>query len=74
MLGRDIDERRGDYMGKVMCFFEVGDGKGTLLQFDYEHPPRPPQPEPAVAPGQGGVQQDLLAHGTEGTSVTKGRV
>ena len=24
--------------------FEIGDGKGTLLQFDYEHPPRPPKP------------------------------
>ena len=32
------------YEGKVMCFFEVGDGKGTLLQFDYDHPPRPPKP------------------------------
>ncbi len=32
------------YEGKVMCFFEVGDGKGTLLQFDYEHPPKPPKP------------------------------
>ncbi len=32
------------YTGKVMCFFEVGDGKGTLLQFDYDHPPKPPKP------------------------------
>ena len=32
------------YTGKVMCFFEVGDGKGTLLRFDYEHPPKPPKP------------------------------
>ena len=29
-----------------MCFFEVGDGKGTLLRFDYDHPPRPPKPNP----------------------------
>ncbi len=42
--GRPIDHRHGDYLGKVMCFFEIGDGKGTLLQFDYEHPPRPPRP------------------------------
>jgi arginine deiminase len=42
--GREVDHRRGDYLGKVMCFFEIGDGKGTLLQFDYEHPPRPPKP------------------------------
>jgi sulfide:quinone oxidoreductase len=32
------------YEGRVMCFFEVGDGKGTLLRFDYEHPPTPPKP------------------------------
>ncbi len=42
--GREVDHRHGDYLGKVMCFFEIGDGKGTLLQFDYEHPPRPPRP------------------------------
>ena len=42
--GRAVDHARGDYLGKVMCFFEIGDGKGTLLQFDYEHPPRPPKP------------------------------
>ena len=33
--GREVDHKRGDYLGKVMCFFEIGDGKGTLLQFDY---------------------------------------
>ena len=27
-----------------MCFFEIGDGKGTLLRFDYDHPPKPPKP------------------------------
>jgi sulfide:quinone oxidoreductase len=37
-------DARGRYLGKVMCFFEIGDGKGTLLQFDYEHPPKPPKP------------------------------
>ena len=42
--GREPDAVAGNYTGKVMCFFEVGDGKGTLLQFDYEHPPRPPKP------------------------------
>jgi sulfide:quinone oxidoreductase len=42
--GRQVNHKRGDYLGKVMCFFEIGDGKGTLLQFDYEHPPRPPKP------------------------------
>ena len=44
VLDRPLDPKHADYMGKVMCFFEVGDGKGTLLQFDYEHPPRPPKP------------------------------
>jgi sulfide:quinone oxidoreductase len=42
--GREPDSELGNYTGKVVCFFEIGDGKGTLLQFDYEHPPRPPRP------------------------------
>jgi sulfide:quinone oxidoreductase len=42
--GRAPHAAAGSYTGKVMCFFEVGDGKGTLLQFDYDHPPRPPKP------------------------------
>jgi sulfide:quinone oxidoreductase len=41
---RAIDPGRGWYQGKVMCFFEIGDGKGTLLRFDYDHPPKPPRP------------------------------
>jgi sulfide:quinone oxidoreductase len=32
------------YGGKVMCFVEAGDRKATVLQFDYENPPTPPQP------------------------------
>ena len=36
--------KHATYQGKVMCFFEIGDGKGTLLQFDYTHPPKPPTP------------------------------
>jgi sulfide:quinone oxidoreductase len=44
VAGREPDAVAGSYSGKVMCFFEVGDGKGTLLQFDYDHPPRPPRP------------------------------
>ena len=42
--GREAAGKHADYEGKVMCFFEIGDGKGTLLQFDYDHPPRPPKP------------------------------
>ncbi len=44
VLGRQPGGKHASYEGKVMCFFEVGDGKGTLLQFDYEHPPTPPKP------------------------------
>lgn len=44
MLGREPAGKHVRYAGKVMCFFEVGDGKGTLLQFDYTHPPKPPTP------------------------------
>ena len=42
--GREPEGRHASYEGRVMCFFEVGDGKGTLLRFDYEHPPKPPKP------------------------------
>jgi sulfide:quinone oxidoreductase len=44
VLGREPEGKDANYTGKVMCFFEVGDGKGTLLQFDYENPPKPPKP------------------------------
>jgi sulfide:quinone oxidoreductase len=42
--GRVPAGKHASYEGRVMCFFEVGDGKGTLLRFDYEHPPKPPKP------------------------------
>jgi sulfide:quinone oxidoreductase len=42
--GREPSGKHADYEGRVMCFFEIGDGKGTLLQFDYAHPPKPPKP------------------------------
>jgi len=35
---------RTSYGGRVMCFVETGHGKATVLRFDYEHPPTPPQP------------------------------
>jgi sulfide:quinone oxidoreductase len=41
---REPQGKHAAYEGRVMCFFEVGDGKGTLLRFDYEHPPEPPKP------------------------------
>lgn len=36
-----------NYGGRVMCFLETGNGKATVLRFDYEHPPAPPQPNRA---------------------------
>jgi sulfide:quinone oxidoreductase len=42
--GRAPTGKHASYQGNVMCFFEIGDGKGTLLRFDYDHPPKPPKP------------------------------
>jgi sulfide:quinone oxidoreductase len=42
--GRHPVGDKANYNGRVMCFFEIGDGKGTLLRFDYDHPPKPPKP------------------------------
>ena len=42
--GRAAKGKHARYEGNVMCFFEIGDGKGTLLRFDYDHPPKPPKP------------------------------
>lgn len=44
LTDKPLSEKHGNYTGRVMCFFEIGDGKGTLLRFDYDHPPRPPKP------------------------------
>ena len=44
LVGRAPEGKHASYEGRVMCFFEVGDGKGTLLRFDYEHPPQPGAP------------------------------
>lgn len=35
---------RTSYGGQVMCFLETGNGKATVLRFDFEHPPTPPAP------------------------------
>jgi sulfide:quinone oxidoreductase len=37
-------EPKTNYGGRVMCFLETGNRKATVLRFDYEHPPAPPQP------------------------------
>ena len=65
---RVVDHRRGDYLGKVMCFFEIGDGKGTLLQFDYDHPPKPPKPNQLWHLGK------IVFNKTYWHTVPKGRV
>ena len=66
--GRDAAGKHADYEGKVMCFFEIGDGKGTLLQFDYEHPPRPPKPNQLWHLGK------IVFNKTYWHTVPKGRV
>jgi sulfide:quinone oxidoreductase len=66
--GRKVDHKHGDYLGKVMCFFEIGDGKGTLLQFDYTHPPRPPKPNQLWHLGK------IVFNKTYWHTVPKGRV
>jgi sulfide:quinone oxidoreductase len=66
--GREPSGKHASYEGRVMCFFEVGDGKGTLLQFDYQHPPRPPKPNRLWHIGK------LVFNRTYWHTVPKGRV
>ena len=66
--GRAPTGKHADYEGKVMCFFEIGDGKGTLLQFDYDHPPRPPKPNQLWHLGK------IVFNKTYWHTVPKGRV
>jgi sulfide:quinone oxidoreductase len=66
--GREPAGKHAAYEGRVMCFFEVGDGKGTLLQFDYQHPPRPPKPNRLWHLGK------LVFNKTYWHTVPKGRV
>jgi len=68
VLGRAPAGKHAVYQGKVMCFFEVGDGKGTLLQFDYDHPPRPPKPNKVWHLGK------IVFNKTYWNTVPKGRV
>jgi sulfide:quinone oxidoreductase len=66
--GRGVDAKDGLYLGKVICFFEIGDGKGTLLRFDYDHPPRPPKPNQLWHLGK------IVFNKTYWHTVPKGRV
>jgi sulfide:quinone oxidoreductase len=66
--GREIAKKDGEYEGKVMCFFEIGDGKGTILQFDYDHPPRPRKPNALFHFGK------IVFNKTYWHTVPKGRI
>lgn len=66
--GRAPSGKHADYEGRVVCFFEIGDGKGTLLQFDYNHPPKPPKPNRVWHLGK------LVFNKTYWHTVPKGRV
>lgn len=68
LTGRAPAGRHARYEGRVMCFFEVGDGKGTLLRFDYEHPPKPGAPNPLWHWGK------LIFNKTYFHTVPRGRV
>ena len=68
VAGRRVDAKHGTYLGRVMCFFEIGDGKGTLLRFDYDHPPRPPKPNQLWHLGK------IVFNKTYWHTVPKGRV
>ncbi len=68
ILGQAPEGKHADYQGKVMCFFEIGDGKGTLLQFDYDHPPKPPKPNQLWHLGK------IVFNKTYWHTVPKGRV
>ncbi len=39
-------EPKARYDGSVMCFVETGEGKATVLRFNYDRPPQPPSPSP----------------------------
>jgi sulfide:quinone oxidoreductase len=60
--------KHATYKGRVMCFFEIGDGKGTLLRFDYDHPPKPPRPNQVWHLGK------IVFNKTYWHTVPKGRV
>ncbi len=42
--GRAADQKEAVYAGHVMCFLEAGYGKASLLDFDYQRPPRVAEP------------------------------
>jgi sulfide:quinone oxidoreductase len=45
---KTVDPAHSRYEGHVMCFFEAGYGKASLLNFDYDHPPQVLEPNRIV--------------------------
>jgi len=41
---REPDPKHAWYNGHVMCFLESGYSKASVLNFDYDNPPKPPAP------------------------------
>jgi sulfide:quinone oxidoreductase len=48
LRGAELDPKHAEYKGHVMCFLESGYGKATMLDFDYEHPPKLHEPSSIV--------------------------
>jgi sulfide:quinone oxidoreductase len=46
--GKEPDPKEARYDGHVMCFFESGYGKASMINFDYDHPPIPQEPSTVV--------------------------
>lgn len=42
------DPKHAEYNGHVMCFLETGYSKASMLNFDYEHPPKVAEPSHTV--------------------------
>ncbi|HEX2910131.1 MAG TPA: FAD/NAD(P)-binding oxidoreductase [Chloroflexia bacterium] len=48
LRGTKPEEKHAEYNGHVMCFLETGYGKASMLNFDYEHPPKVAEPNHTV--------------------------
>ncbi len=48
LRGTEVDPKHAIYQGHVMCFLESGYGKATMLDFNYEHPPKLHEPSAIV--------------------------
>ncbi|NWJ45310.1 MAG: NAD(P)/FAD-dependent oxidoreductase [Chloroflexi bacterium] len=48
LRGIELDPKHSEYKGHVMCFLESGYGKASMLDFNYEHPPKLHEPSTIV--------------------------